>query len=270
MLPLRVVVAVGELLRVVADPERPRGGEAAGNAGRVARLARHHEHEVGAVEPPAQARDVLPDVAPGPGVERDGFRAVRFLGFQDYPGDLVEHLVPAHLLPPVLAAISAVALQGVQDAVRRVDDLGQVEAADAQAPLVEGVFRVSLHLDEPAVVVGVQKDPAPQVASRCRPAAPPGHVEPVFFVAIRLLVLDGGIVSFLCHHTPSPSVFPPACGFGRGGRPRRDVPDRSLRAHHPTAARGRKSGAGRREGFREVIYVCLPSSYHWYEEGRCS
>ena len=207
-LPLRVVVAVGELLRVVADPKRPRGGEAAGDAGRIARLPRHHEHEVGAVEPPAQTRDVLPDVTAGAGVERHGFRAVFLLGGKDLPGDLVERLVPAYLLPLVLAAILGVALQGMQDAVRGIDDLGQVETADAQASLVEGVLRISLHFDELAVVIGVQQDPAPQVASRCRPAAPPGHVEPVFFVAIRLLVLDGGVVFFLCHHTPSPSVSP--------------------------------------------------------------
>ena len=135
----------------------------------------------------------------GAGIERHGLRPELLLGRQDLAGDLVKRLVPADGLPLVLAAVLPRALQRMQDAVGRIDDFRQVEAADAQTALVERVLRIALDLDEPPLVVGVHENAASEVAPRCRPCAPPRHMQAVFVELVRLLMIDERVFPFLRH-----------------------------------------------------------------------
>ena len=167
-LPARVVVAVGEELRVVAH-EQPaaleRGGE---DARRVTRLARQ---EPGAVVGRAQVlgheRPVAVDVAAGALRDPDGLVAELLDDGLHLPLDDVVGLLPADTLEGVLAAVLLGALHGVAQAVLMVEHLLHGQAPGAEAPLVVGVRRVALDLLKHPVP-HVQQHAAVVVAARAR------------------------------------------------------------------------------------------------------
>ena len=80
-----------------------------------------------------RANDVRGDVAAGALGEDDGLGAVLLLHVHELLGDEVVRLIPGDALPLVLAAVLGIALHGIQQAVLVVRDLGNVQAAHAQA-----------------------------------------------------------------------------------------------------------------------------------------
>lgn len=164
-LPARIVVAVAELLRVIAHPKRTGGAGRGGDARDEAGAPGKAEHHVGATERPGQMRDPRGDVTTRPLPEAHRLRPEVLLVVEELGRDFVIGLVPADALPGVLAALARAA-HGIEDAVGIVDGLDEVKASRAQAPVIEGILGVTLDLDELAVLVGVYEDAAPQMASR--------------------------------------------------------------------------------------------------------
>ena len=173
--PALVLVAVLELLGVVdlgvAAADHERGVRHARAVARPAGLGVHGvrraEHEVGPLRVPVVA------LAARAAEHADGLGAVLLGDLLGVLGDEVGGLVPSALLPLVLAAVLAGALQRVRDAVGVVDVLRQRQAARAERPLGDGVLRVALHLHHLAVLdVHLQTAPH-RMASRRRPRAGP-------------------------------------------------------------------------------------------------
>ena len=75
--------------------------------------------------------------------------------------------------------------------------------------MVERVLRVSLHLDELSVVVGVEQDSATLMAAGTGPCAAACHGVVVLLVLPRLLVLDKSVI--LLSHALLLPLFS-ACG----------------------------------------------------------
>lgn len=144
-----VVIAVGEVLRAIGHGVAAAGGGHAGDAGQVACHARQPEAGIGGrAVGPGDARDPRGDVAPGSRSEDDRFGSVLLADLDEFAGYEVYRLIPTDALPFVLAAILRIALHGVEQAVFVVHDLRQIQAAHAQAPLVEGVLGIALHLHQ--------------------------------------------------------------------------------------------------------------------------
>ena len=167
--PVRVVVAVNPVLRVVARVEVTDLHGRAEHARDVAALTGQKAHAlVGRVEDVGEHGVVTHDVAAGAAEHLDGLRAVFLLHRTQLAlADLVGFL-PSDLLPLVLAAVSAVALERVQLAVLVIHNVGKRQAAQAQTALVVRVVRVAFHVVELAVLVDVHEDAAVVMAARRR------------------------------------------------------------------------------------------------------
>ena len=168
-LPARVVVAVGEELRVVAH-EQPAALERGGEDARA--VAGDARQEPGAVVGRAQVlgheRPVAVDVASRALRDPDGLVAVLLDDGLHLPLDDVVGLVPRYAFEGVLAAVLLGALHGVFQAVLMVEHLLERQAPRAEAPLVVGVLRVALYLLQHPVP-HVHEHAAVVVASRARP-----------------------------------------------------------------------------------------------------
>ncbi len=189
-LPARIVVALGELLRVIAHPKRARRAHGRGDAWYEACASGKGEHDVGASERPGEVADPRGDIAARALEEQHRLGAELFLVRQKLLGDQIVGFVPGDALPSVFTAILGLALHGVDHAVFVVGGLHQIEAPYAQAPLVEGVVRIALDLDELAVLVGVHEKTAAEMAAGPRPSAPARYRVLALLVAPRLIVLD--------------------------------------------------------------------------------
>ena len=194
-----VVVALGEELRAVHDAGIADHARHRGDARQVARVAREiGDALVGRAHAGVDARDLM-DVAAGALAAGDGVAAVGVGYALELAHDDVVGLVPGTLDELVLAAVGALALHRVQQAVLVVDVIGYAQAAAAQATLVVGVHGVAFDLHELAVF-HVRQDAADVVATRrraCR-TADDGHA--VFFPGPRHLGCLGagyGLVSQL-------------------------------------------------------------------------
>lgn len=194
-LVIRVIVALGELLRAVGNPRCAGGGDHARDTGQIARLAGEEARVVRGTERPAQTRDVRGDVAAGALGEDDGLGAVLLLHVHELLGDEIVRPIPADALPHVFAAVFRIALHGVEQAFLMVGDLGRVQATHAQTTVGPRILRVAFALHEVAVVVGVHDHAAAHMAARARPCATTRDVEIALLVLERLLMIDGSVCS---------------------------------------------------------------------------
>ena len=172
----RVVVALREELRAVHDAGAAQHAGHRRDAGQVARVAGEVGHAlVRAAHAGVQACHLM-DVAARALAHGYLVGAVSVHDALELAHDDVVGLVPRAFHELVLAAVGAVALHGLDQAVLMVHVVGDAEAAAAQAPLVVGVLRVALHLHQLAVL-HVGQDAAHVVASRraARGAADHGH-----------------------------------------------------------------------------------------------
>ena len=210
--PVRVVVAVRELLRAVGHGVAAARGGHAGDARQVAGQARESEARVvrGTVGP-SQAGDPGGDVAAGALAEDDGLGTVLVADLDELAGNEVDRLVPAHALPLVLAAVLRIALHGIHQTILVVGDFRKGQATHAQATVVVRVLGVAFHLDQLAVVIGVQQHAAPEVAARTRPRASASDGQIPLLVLVRLLMRNGQILVFSHElHLSSRLVLPAA------------------------------------------------------------
>ena len=188
-----LVVAILELLRHIGDHEVAVHGSHGGRTRAEARVACKIAHgEVrGAERRMCQIGDLVAVVAAGADVADDGLGTVVLPDGADLLLDDVEGLVPADLLPLVLAALAG-ALHGMAQARRVVDELRHFEAAHAQRALVKRVLRVALDLLELAVL-GVVKHAAAVMAAGARPGGRAGDgvlaVLPLDFPLVLLVVV---------------------------------------------------------------------------------
>ena len=126
----------------------------------------------------------VPVLARTPHVVDHAVAPVLLDGSADTPGDIVQRLVPRHLLPLALAAV-AHALEGLQDAVGVVDLVEGRGALRAVPPPAAGVQRVALDLvDVEALLVDVGK----QSARRLAVEAHRRHEGVVALLAVRQVV----------------------------------------------------------------------------------
>ena len=194
----RVVVAQLGELRHVGDRAIAVRDHRTRHAGKHARVARQKAaRQVRRLERDvARERQLAVHVAPGADEPDDGLGAVVLLDAAHVLLDKVVRLIPTALLPRIIvAALGGVAAHGVDDAVLPVNRLELIQAADAQAPLVESGARIPLNVVEHAVLHVVHQ-PAPVVAAGRRPMGRAEHVEfplfPVPLASIELFVV-------LCH-----------------------------------------------------------------------
>ena len=170
-LPPLMVVTVSEPLRAI-DVHDVAAGDEHGRAyaRHVAGVSREREARVvRAAVGCGQPNDGL-DVAARASCEDDRLGAVFFLYSVELFGDELVRLIPADALPFVLlTAELAGALHGMQQAVGVLQNLGQVQAAHAQAALVERVLQVAFDLHELAVLVRVHQHAAAVVAAGSGP-----------------------------------------------------------------------------------------------------
>ena len=187
---------------------------------KAARQVRRLERDI------ARERQLAVHVASGADEPNDGLGAVVLLDAAHVFLDQVVRLIPAALLPrTVVAALGGVAAHGVDDAVLPVNRLELIQAADAQAPLVESGARVTLDVVEHAVLHVVHQ-PAPVVAAGRRPMGRAEHVEfplfPVPFASIELFVVLRHLLSpFDFSHFTLSFSFQSAIGvlYGQSTKP---------------------------------------------------
>ena len=177
-----VVVAVGPSLGCIGYHVRPRGQGHTGDARKEAGQAREDARVVRRTVRPGQACDCGADVASGALCEDYAFGAVLLFYVKELVGYVVEGFLPRHASPGVLAAVLRISHHGVGDALFMVRHFLDVQAAHAQAPLVERVFRIAFALDQFSVFVGVQEHAAAKVASRAGPRTSPCDGKTVFLV----------------------------------------------------------------------------------------
>ena len=195
-----VVAQLGELRHVgdraiaVRDHRARHAGEHARvTRQKAARQVRRLERDI------ARERQLAVHVAPRTDEPDNGLGTVVLLDATHVLLDKVVRLVPTALLPRVIvAALGGVATHGVDDSVLPVNRLELIQAADAQAPLVEGSTRVALDVVEHAVLHVVHQ-PAPVVTAGRRPMGRAEHVEfpffPVPLASIELFVVFRHLLS---------------------------------------------------------------------------
>ena len=168
-----VVVAVWEVGRIVQfGIAGAKHVVRHGRAGAVARIAAHGEQGVrGSQDGIPEAERIRVGLASRALHDHDGFGAVVLLDSVDVLFDEVERGVPGGFPPGVLAAVGAIAHQGVQDAVFVVDHFFQGKASWAQSPLGDGMLGVAFDLDELSVLHGEDQPATDRMAARGRPSA---------------------------------------------------------------------------------------------------
>ena len=179
--PVQQVLRLHEFGVVVASGQAV--GEVVLDVARAAdhgahRVARSHAREAGLrvalVSGHADARRGVGHVAARlttrAGEHGQAVRAVLFLALLDFFLDLVVRPVPRDPLPGVgLAAVGRVAVHGMHDAVRVVDQVEHAQAAHAQTPFGDGVVHVAFDLDALAVLHVSAHAATHAVAARRRP-----------------------------------------------------------------------------------------------------
>ena len=172
----RVVVALGQELRAVHDAGVAQHAGHGCDARQIAGIAGEIRNAlVGRAARCVDAGDLV-DVATGALAAGDLVSAVFIGHLLEVLDDDVVGLVPGDALELVLAAVLALALHRVEQPVLVVDVVRDAQAPGAQAALVVRVLRVTLDLDELAVL-DVAQDAADVVAAGCRTcgAADDGH-----------------------------------------------------------------------------------------------
>ncbi len=155
-LPAGILVAIREVrcivqLRVSRSQLEVRDGAARP----IARAATEHHAVVGRSEDGmAVRRGIHGYLAARPREGEDALRPRHLPEMTHLGFDEVKGLVPADLLPRILAPVSAVALHGMQDAVRVIESLIHRYAPRAQPPLGDGMRRIALHVDDLVVLHG--------------------------------------------------------------------------------------------------------------------
>jgi hypothetical protein len=92
-----------------------------------------------------------PDVSAGAHGEDDALRAEFIPDFTQLTLYKVEGFVPGNLLPPAFPTFSH-PLQGTGQPVGMIDILCHGQTPGTETPLVPGVIRVALNLDQPAIL----------------------------------------------------------------------------------------------------------------------
>ena len=158
----RVVVAVGEVRRVVELGIARAQQEVADNGSRaIARRTRHHERVIRSFEHGLSHRGcIFSSLASGSFGEIDCLRTIVSPYLAHFRLEDVERLVPRDALPLVLAAVFLGAFHGVFDAVGMIQKLAHIEAASTQTPLADGMVGIAFDLHKVALFVGVDEHAA--------------------------------------------------------------------------------------------------------------
>ena len=187
---------------------------------KAARQVRRLERDI------ARKRQLAVHVAPSTDEPDNGLGTVVLLDATHVLLDKVVRLVPTALLPRVIVtALGGIAAHGVNDAILPVNRLELIQAADAQAPLVESSARVALDVVE-HTILHVVHQPAPVVAAGRRPMGRAVHIEfpffPVPLASIELFVVLRHLLSPLdfSHFTLSFSArFATGVLYGQSAKP---------------------------------------------------